>query len=893
MTRRRQPPRVAEWIIGRATGGGPWTDTILGDLYEEHARIAARHPRLCTAWYWAQAVRLALRYSATRVRAAARRPDHPHVPATPQGDSQMRSVLLETRHAVRAMLKRPATTAVVVLTLALGLGANAAIFAIIDALVIRPFRFPEPDRIALVAETEPDGSTDRQETTSPANFLDWRKQTDAIDHFSAFEWWDVNVVGRDEPERVQGFQVSAGFFPALGVQPALGRGFVQDEETFGRHRTAVLGHGLWMRRFAGDPAVIGQQVNLNGAQYEIVGVAPRGFDFPNGSEVWAPLAFDAKTAALRTSRYLTAIGRLAPGRTIEDAQAQIAVVAERLAQTHPDTQQGRGARVYTLTQGMMDQGLGPILSMWQASAVFVLLIACANIANLLLARGAERQRDLAVRLAIGASRARIVRQLLIESVILGLLAVPGALAAAYVALQILVSYMPARIARFVPGWHDIDVDGRLLAFTAILGIGTAVVFGLLPALQSSRPRLSETLKDGGRGATAGRHRLRRGLVIVEVALALPLLVSSGLSAIGVNRFLNGPQGFDQDNLLTLRAALSEGRHPDAESWRTFTRASVDRLGALPGVRTAAVMNVIPAGGGNRSRPIEIEGQPNSDPSNPPFVDYRSATPGAFDALQIPILTGRGIVDADRHDTQPIAVVSQSLAARYWPGADPIGRRLRIANGEWLTVVGVCGDVIHDWFARRNHPTLYRPYDQAPTSYGVFLVRAAADPASLVKPARAAIHAVDPLQPVYDVRTMREVLKERTIGLQYVAVIMGVFGGFALLLAIVGVYSVMAYLVTQRRHEIGVRIALGATPRDVLKLTVGQAGRLTALGVAAGSVLAVALGRLIEAGLVGTVSTDPRVVAGFGAVLILAALVAGYLPARRAAATDPAVALRAD
>jgi putative ABC transport system permease protein len=890
MSKARRPPRLAERLLALAIGRREWADTVLGDLHEEHARVAARRGVLGSAWYWTQAGRIALRYSAARISRALHRTEHPRAHSDFHGDSSMRSLALETRHALRAMLQRPATTAIVVLTLALGLGANAAIFGIIDALVIRPFHFPDPDRITLVAETEP-GSSDRQETTSPANFLDWRRSTDAIENLSAFEWWDVNVVGRDEPERVQGFLVSPGFFTALGVQPSLGRSFTESEETLGRHRVAVLGFGLWQRRFGSDPGIIGQSVNLNGEQYEVVGVTPHGFEFPSGCEIWAPLAFTPEAAARRTSRYLTVIGRLAPGRTVGEAQAQFAVIGERLQRQYPDANRNRGAHVYTLTQGMMDQGLGPILSMWQASAVFVLLIACANIANLLLARGAERQRELAVRLAIGASRSRIVRQLLIESAILGLAAVPGALLAAHVGLQVLVSAMPARIARFVPGWHDIDVDGRLLAFTAALGIGTAVVFGLLPALQSSRPKLSETLKDGGRGATGGRQRLRRSLVVAEVALALPLLVSSALSAVGVNRFLNGPQGFNPDNLLTLRTVLSDGRHPDAEAWRTFTTTTVDRLAALPGVTTAAAVNFMPAAGGNRSLPIEIEGVPVQDPANRPYADYRAGTPALFDALQVPIVKGRGFTTGDRRGSQPVAVVSASFAARHWPGADPIGRRVRAGDGDWLTVVGVCGDVIHDWFAKRNHPTLYRPFDQAPTSYGFFLLRTAGDPAAFKNDARAAVRAVDPMQPVYDVMAMREVLKDRTIGLQYVAAIMGVFGGFALVLAIVGVYSVMAYLVTQRRHEIGVRIALGATPRDVLKLTVGQAGRLTAIGVIVGSVLAVALGRLIEAGLVGTVSTDPRLVAGIGFVLVLSALVAGYVPARRAAATDPALALR--
>jgi putative ABC transport system permease protein len=407
-------------------------------------------------------------------------------------------------------------------------------------------------------------------------------------------WWDVNLVGRDEPERVQGFQVSADFFGTLGVAPALGRGFIASEETLGAHRRAVLGYGLWQRRFAGDPAILGQTVNLNGEPYDVVGVAPSGFDFPMGAQVWVPLAFDAKAAARRSARYLTVIGRLAPGRSLEDAQAEMATIAHRLQQQYADDNRDRGARVYTLTQGMMDEGLGPILSMWQASALFVLLIGCANIANLLLARAAERERELAVRLAIGASRARVVRQLLIESLILGLVAVPGALLAAHGGLRVLVSYMPARIARFVPGWHDIDVDGRLTPVTIAMAVATALLFGLLPALHSSRPRLAEALKSGGRSIAGSRNRLRRTLAIAEVALALPLLVAAGMSARGVNRFLNGPQGYNPDGVLTMRAVLSEGRHPDAAAWRRFADQAVDRLGTMPGVEAAAAANVIPS-----------------------------------------------------------------------------------------------------------------------------------------------------------------------------------------------------------------------------------------------------------------------------------------------------------
>ena len=800
---------------------------------------------------------------------------------------------MELRYALRAVVKRPGLSALVVLTLALGLGANAAVFEIIDALVLRPFTIPHVDRIAMISETAPDGGTDPRGSVSPANFLDWKNDAGTFERLAAFDWWDVNLAGGSEPERVSGFLVSADFFHVLGVQPAIGRMFIADEETRGRHRRAVLGYGLWQRRFGGDASVLGKPVLLDGEPYEIVGVAPRGFDFPMGAEIWGPLSFDREAAARRSARYLSVVGSLAPGRTVEDAKVRMAVIGERLARQYPEANKDHGVRVSTLVQGMRDQGLGPMLSLWQASAVFVLLIACANIANLLLARGAERQRDIAVRLAIGASRARLVRELLLESTLLASAAIPAALAVAWLGIRLVRINMPPRIIRFVNGWDTLDVDGRLILFTAILALGTAIVFGLLPAFQASRPKLSEALKEGGRSATAGRHRqrLRRGLVIAEIALSLPLLVASGMSTIGAERFLNGPQGYDPSRLLVLHAALPDAKYSDDASRRRFASDATDRLAQLPGVESAAATNIIPSEGGNAGRSIEIDGRPNPDPANPPTVDYRTVTPGFFETMRIPVVRGRRFTIADREDAQAVAIVTETMALKYFAGADPLGRRIKLGTGPWLTVVGVAQDVIHDWFGRRRYPTVYRPYAQAPTSNVVFAVRSAGDPDALALPAARAVRAVDSAQPVFDVMSMRTLLLERTIGLQYVAAVMAVFGGLALVLAIVGVYSLMAFVVAQRTHEIGVRIALGATRRDVLLLAVGQTARLTAAGAVVGVLLATALGRLMEAGLLGVVSTDARLSAVFAVILIVTSLVAGYIPARRATAIDPMIALR--
>jgi putative ABC transport system permease protein len=889
------PPAAAAWLLETLIASPLLRESILGDLYEEYSARGGRSRLRAACWYWTHSTRIIARLMITAALSRRQPPARVAPPAT-RGDSLMRTLGLEIRHSIRAIVKRPALAGILILTLALGLGANAAIFALVDALVLRPFTMPDVDRIVMVTHTRDDGEY-KQETVSPADFIDFKKQmTDVFERFAAFDWWDANIVGRDEPEAVTGFRVSADFFPALGVQPALGRNFLPDEEIHGRHERVILGYGLWQRRFAGDPAIVGSSVQIEGTPYEVVGIAPSGFNFPNGAEIWGALSFDAKTAELRRNRYLTGIARLAPGKTLDDAQAQMAVISQRLEGQYPDTNRGFHAKVYTLAQGMLDIGLGPILSLWQASAIFVLLIACANVANLLLARGAERQREMAVRLAIGASSARVVRELLIESVLIALASVPAALAVAWIGLKVLRDAMPAKIQRFVAGWQNIDVDLRLFLFTAALAVATAIVFGLVPAIQATRSRLAESLKEGGRSATSGggRLRLRRGLVIAELALALPLLVACGLSAISVQRFLNGPQGFNPDGLLTMQVSLAETKYPDEETRRRFVERAVQQLRALPGAQSVTAINIMPSIGGNSGRPVEIEGKPNPDPANPPSVDYRSAIPSVFETFEIPILRGRGFTDGDRAGTQPVAIVTDSLARQYWPNEDPLGRRLRLNNtGPWLTVIGVSGDVIHNWFGRRNYPTVYRPLDQAPPGRFALLIRTAGNPQAMTADVRTAMRTVDPVQPIYELITMRETLKDRTLGLRYIAAIMVVFGGIALLLAVVGVYGVMAFMVTQRTHEIGVRMALGATRQDVLRLTVGHAGRLTAIGAGLGVLLSLALSRLIEAGLLGVIASDVRVVAGFAAVLTGAALAAGYIPARRAATINPMVALRAE
>jgi putative ABC transport system permease protein len=801
---------------------------------------------------------------------------------------------MDCRFAMRSLAKRPLMSSAVIVTLGLGIGANAAVFNMIDALVLRPFTMRDSDRIVMPVQTAPN-EVGKRESASPANFLDWRRDlaSGSIQDLAAFDWWEANLVGRDEPEHAIGFKVTAAFFPAMGVLPAMGRTFVPDEEVSGRDRKVVLSDGLWRRRFGADPAIVGTPILVDGAQSEVVGVMPPGFDFPMGAEVWAPLAFEADTPPSRTSRHLTVLGRLRPGKTLADAQSEMAVIVSRLGRDFPRENTALGVRVHTLASGMRDVGLDAVLSLWQAAAIFVLLIACANIANLLLARGAERGREIAVRLALGSGRGRIIRQSLLESLILALAAVPLALLLGTMFIRVLRAFMPARIIKFVVGWNEMGLDPRMTAVTIGLAIVAALVCGGLPALQLSRGQVAEALKSDGRtGAGPGRQRLRRALVISEVALALPLLVCALLSVRSVNTFLTGWQGYEPKGLLAFKAALPDARYPDAGSQRRFALAAGDALAAMPESPAIAVANVLPSSDTNVSRRFEISGRPVPEGTLPPRVQYRTVNPAYFDVLKQPIVAGRAFTAADQASTAPVVVISQSMAKAYWPEGNAIGGRMRTGKDPWLTVVGICGDVIHDWFDSRNRPTMYRPIAQTADSRIMFAVRAQADPLTLVAGIRRAMATVDPTQPLYDIAPMPQVLSEKTIGLQFVAAVMATFGLLALVLAMLGLYAVMSYLVAQRVREIGVRLALGATASDVTRLALGQAARLTAIGLLFGVGLSIAAGRLMEAGLLA-VSSDLVTPLAIALVLGVTSLASSYLPARRAAAVDPMVALRSE
>lgn len=876
------PPKLAERLLAFRLRNHAWRDVTLGDLREEFETLASRvgAPR-ARRWYWRETFTL---ITASQPSTEQQRPK----------DSPMRTVFTELRLAFRQLRHQPTLSLVVVLTLAVGLGVNAATFGMIDAMLLRPFTIPNVDRLVVLSEASAE-SPFPQESVAPGNYFDLKQHTGgAITRMSTVNWWDVNMSGGDQPERLQGSQVGADFFAMLGITPAEGRFFQTADETPGAARTVVISDSLWHRRFGAAPDIIGTTIRLDGRPYTIVGRAPAAFEFPNGSDLWTPLVLTPEERTGRVARFLTVIGELAPGATVATAQAEMTAAYTRLKETHQAENRAYSLIVHTFTGGMVDFGMPRILALWQAAALLLLIIAGTNVANLFLARGAERQREIAVRLAVGASRWQLVRQLLFESLALSMVAIPAALLMAWASLQVIQGLIPAELIRFVPGWTTMSISPRVALATAGIALVSAVLFGLLPALRTSRPALSSSLKDGGRSSTSGisRSRLRRGLVVAEIALALPLLLSAGLAAVAGHRMASGPQGYEPEGLVRVRMSLSEAIYPDAAARRHFMTRLMAEVSSAPGITGVASTSVAPATASNQRRRVVVDGR-IPDPDGPRFINYRAVSEGFHDVLNIPIQQGRGFTVQDRDGTERVAIISDSLARMYWPDESPLGRRVRLSPTapEWITIVGISGNVLDDWFTSRNAPTIYVPVQQWPSTEVHLLARGAGDPASQIASLRDAVRTVDPTLPIFNTETMEAAIRVRTTGLRFVSQLMAAFGVLALLLATAGIYGVMAHYVAQRRHEIGLRMALGATARSVLQLTLGQGLKLSVIGIVIGTALGLALARLMETALFGVVALEPALFVAGPVILGLVALVATVLPARAAMRVDPAQVLR--
>jgi putative ABC transport system permease protein len=889
-----RPPRLAERLLASVLRDAEWRDSILGDLREEFVslhRRAGRGP--AHRWYWRNASAIGARMLTART-ALGRRQQSWLSPADAPPSRWNPAMIQDLRYAWRAVRRQPGTSAVIVVTLALALATNCVSFAAMDALVLRPFRFPGVDRVVLVASSDPQQGLLDRESVTYGDFADWRRETRTLTHLTAMEWWDANLSGIEQPEQIPARKVTADFFDALGMPPLIGRGFNRDEEVPGSHRRVVLGHALWTRLFAGDPGVLGRSIRLDGEPYEVIGIAPPGFTIPEGSQLWAPLSHPAEKWTDRSNRWLVVIGRLRDGATLGDAKAEIGAIAERQRRQFPETNRGLPNAVLTFTDGMQDAGAERLISILIAASVLLLLIGCANIANLLLARGSERTQEFGVRLAMGGSRSRLAWQLVCEAGLLSALAVLLAMPLGAIGLGLTRGSIPANIVRFVPGWNALYLSPALFAAIAILGAMATALFAVLPAFHTVRADVADTLRQGARTVTAPRQRywLRNALTAAQVALTVTLLFGAGLLLAGVNRAANGPTGFASDNLLVARFVLPEGPYEQEERRRQFIDGVLGRLRTIPAISGAAVVNSLPYAGGNMARRFWPEGVSLRE-SEARFVDYRRVTPEYFATMRIPLLAGRSLTEADRLGAEAVAVVSQSLADRYWPGSPAIGRRFKVsADGPMFTVVGVVGDVLHDWFQQRRAPTVYRPVAQeAPLGFAM-VIRTVGEPLSVAGDVRRAVAAEDRDQPILLLQTMAQQIADRTAGIRFISGMLSVVAAIALGLALMGVYSLMAYVVSRRTQELGVRVALGATRWQIVSLMTRQGAGIAAAGLAIGAVLAFAVGRLMESVLFGLVAMSVLQLAALVTLVALVSLLASYLPARRTARLDPTTALRA-
>jgi putative ABC transport system permease protein len=894
---RYRPPRPAERLLAASIRDHAWRDSIVGDLREEFADLSSRTSRpAARRWYWRQALSIGGRGLASRLGAVRLSRDSWLTAAEPDMTASWRVGLTrDCRHAWRALSRRPATSAVIVLTLALTLAVNSTVFALLDALLLRPYRFPTVDRLAVVMSASPQDPIPDGESVAPADFREWRSEVRTLRYLSAAGWWDANLSGIDTPQQVPGYRVTADFFDALGVPLALGRDFVRDEETPGQHRRAILGHQLWERQFAANPDVVGQTVRVDGEPYVVVGIAPPRFAIPDGAQIWAPLAYSTEEWNQRRRGYLRVFGQLADGASLEQARAEVTALVERQQRDHPETNGSRPVTVVDFQRGMADPGAGPFIGTVQAAALLLMLIACANIANLLLARGTERTQEYGVRLALGAGRGRLAWQMFLEGGALAAIAVVLALPLAWALIGASRASIPEAVIRFIPGFQYIQVSPLLFAAMALTAAGATLLFALLPAVHAARAGASDGLRQGARSFTASRRRhwIRSALATSQLALTLALLFGSVLALAAANRAIDGVFGFDKRNLLVARLMLPERAYADPEHRRQFITTVLDRMHAIPAVSEAAMISNLPYAGGNATLEFWPEGVLLKT-RDVRYVDYRRASASYLSTMRIPLVSGRWFDAGDRAETQAVAVVSRSLADRYWPNEDPVGRRFKLkANGDWITIVGVAGDVLHDWFQQRRAPTVYRPLSQDAPYAHAFVVRTIGEPTSVAGDLRRAVASADADQPLIDVKSMEKHIADRTAGITFVARALGFVAVIAFVFAITGLYSLMAFIGSRRTQEIGVRIALGAGWWHVIRLATAQAVRITAVGIIAGAVMAAALGRVMESVLAAGISSSLWYLAGLIVLLTVVALTAAYFPARRAAAIDPTIALRAE
>jgi putative ABC transport system permease protein len=809
----------------------------------------------------------------------------------------------DIRFGVRMLAKHRLTTIVCVAALALGIGANTAMFSLAEAFLLHPVPLENANRLVALVDS-PVGANGTsfgqdQSPVAPATYLDWKKEAHSFDEITAYAWDELNLTGNPAPQKVQAFQVSANFFETVRVQPQLGRMFLPEEEEPGKDQEIILGHALWEQRYASDPHVVGKNIKVGGKSFTIVGVMAKGFDFPKPAEAWIPLSFDMKERLRRDSRWLFVLGRLKPGVPFALGAAEMQSIAERQTEAYPDT--NKGFRLYPRPlQEFVTGDLTRQYTFLLLGAVgFVLLIACADVANVQFARVTGRQKELAVRAAMGASRSRIIRQLLTESILLSLAGAAFGLVIAQWWVYLILNHMPPEVARFIAGWNTISLDTNAFLFTLAIAVASGIVSGIAPSWLHSHTQISETLKESGRGASTGpsRHRLRSVLVVAEIALALVLLVGAGLLVKGFRALIVVHENYHPESVLTLALNLPEDQYRQKPGRAAFYVQALERLAAIPHIQSAALATYVPYanGGGAGTTPFTIEGRAPEERGEAISSIVETVSPNYFRLMNIGLRDGRELNESDADTTIPVADISRLLATRYFPGENPIGKKIKIgktnSDGAWMTIVGIVDDIHYTWINKQELPTIYRSYRQAPPFYGSLILRTEGNPLTFVPVVRSEVAAVDPNLPLFDVLPLDRVITNSIVGIAYVAAMMAVLGLIALVLASVGIYGVMSYSVGERTHEIGVRMAMGATSKDVQRLILRTGLSLTIIGMAIGLPLALGLAYLLSSLLFGVKAADPFAFLGLPLLLAGVATVACYLPARRAVRLDPLAALR--
>lgn len=807
----------------------------------------------------------------------------------------MEILLQDIRFSIRMLLKKPGFTVIAVIALALGIGANSAIFSVINAVLLRPLPYKAPEQLVWIWETNPTSDI-KQEPASPPNFADWKSQNQSFDSMTAYATSTPILAGGGEPERIPGVAVTEGFFSVLGVDAMLGRTFLPEEDKQGNHRVAILSHALWQRRFGADPNIVDQTITLNGNPYVVVGVMPPAFQTVRtadglSAQIWTPLPLNYAQAA-RRGDFLSVIARLKPSVSIEQARSEMASITHGLEEQYPQTNTGWGVTIIPLHEKFVGD-VRPALVILLGAVCFLLLIACANVANLLLARAATRQKEISLRTALGASRGRIVRQLLTESMLLAVIGGALGLLLAFWGIKVLIALSPENIPRL----NEVGLDARVLGFTFAVSVLTGVVFGLLPALQASKPNLNESLKEGGRSSAGGIRsgRLRNLLAVAEVALALVLLVGAGLLVKSFMRLQQVNPGFNPERVLTMELLLPSSKYKEGAQVTGFYNQLLTMIQSLPGVESAGAVSTLPLAGTGSIIAFDIEGRPQRQPSdNTPDAEYRVISADYFRTMGIPLKRGRLFTEQDVPEAPRALIISETMARQHWPNEDPIGKRINTGDPQttpWRTVVGIVGDIKNQGLETEPYAQMYAPYTQYPQQSLALVVRTASDPVGFASTIRSQVWEIDRDLPLYKIRTMEQILSASIARPRFNMFLIVIFAAVALVLASVGIYGVISYSVTQRTHEIGVRMALGAQRGDVLRLIVGQGMALALAGVSVGLLASFALTRVMSSLLYGVSATDPITFAAISILLTGVALLACFIPAHRATKVDPMIALR--